>query len=126
MNFDTSVSFPDTYQSSIYCIQGGLFAQLGGEQDGRQQAGCSGGTSGEQAGRKSEVKQIKKQIHHKNILILQFMQDLRAEVISMMMQGLSTETVREGDPKNPLDIGNCLKLTPPPISDNIEGWLTRI
>ena len=101
MDFETSVFFPDTHKSSISCIQGGLFTQLGWEQDGGQQAGCSGGTAGEQASRKSEYQEIKKYIHHHhNISILQFMQDLRAEVISMMMQGLSTETVREGYLKN--------------------------
>ena len=63
-------------------FQGSLFPQLRGEPSGWQQAGRGGGTSGLQWVRL-----------HDFMTTPQFMRDLKDEVMSMLMQGLSTAKV---------------------------------
>ena len=82
MDFETSVFLNDKCKYFMALFQGCLFTQLRGEPSGGQQAGRGGGTSGLQQVRLPDC-----------MTLPQFMRDLKAEVMSMLMQGLSTAKV---------------------------------
>lgn len=87
MDFETSVFLNDKCKYFMALFQGCLFPQLWGEPSGGQQAGRGGGTSGLQQVRLPDC-----------MTLPQFMRDLKAEVMSMLMQGLSTAKVGGAGP----------------------------